>query len=189
MSDARERVRAHLLEHSVRRGEFILKSGRSSTWFIDSKKTICAPEVMIDLATLILERLPDDATAIGGLTMGADGATFITAGVAATRVGATRGRNLNAFSVRKEVKDHGAGGRIAGVLEPGDRVVITEDTVTRGTSLLEAAHVVRDYGAEVILLLAVVDRGGTVRAMAAEEGIAFDALFTSQDLGFTNEEM
>jgi orotate phosphoribosyltransferase len=139
---------------------------------------------MVDLATLILERLPDDATAIGGLTMGADGATFITAGV-----GATRGRNLNAFSVRKEVKDHGAGGRIAGVLEPGDRVVITEDTVTRGTSLLEAAHVVRDYGAEVILLLAVVDRGGTVKAMAAEEGIPFDALFTSQDLGFTNEEM
>jgi orotate phosphoribosyltransferase len=87
------------------------------------------------------------------------------------------------------VKDHGAGGRIAGVLVPGDRVVITEDTVTRGTSLLEAAHVVRDYGAEVILLFAVVDRGGTVSAMAAEEGIAFDALFTSQDLGFTNEEM
>jgi orotate phosphoribosyltransferase len=48
---------------------------------------------------------------------------------------------------------------------------------------------VRDYGAEVILLLAVVDRGGTVKAMAAEEGIPFDALFTSQDLGFTNEEM
>jgi orotate phosphoribosyltransferase len=138
---------------------------------------------MVDLATLILERLPDDATAIGGLTMGADGATFITAGV-----GATRGRRLNAFSVRKEVKDHGAGGRIAGVLELGDRVVITEDTVTRGTSLLEAAHVVRDYGAEVIMLFAVVDRGGTVRAMAAEEGIAFDALFTSQDLGFTDEE-
>jgi orotate phosphoribosyltransferase len=183
MSDARERVRQHLLEHSVRRGDFVLKSGRPSTWFIDSKKTICAPEVMVDLATLILERIPDDATAIGGLTMGADGATFITAGVAATR-----GRSLNAFSVRKEVKDHGAGGRIAGVLEPGDRVVITEDTVTRGTSLLEAAHVARDYGAEVIMLFAVVDRGGTVEAMAAEEGIAFDALYTSRDLGFTNEE-
>jgi len=139
---------------------------------------------MVDLATLILERLPDDVTAIGGLTMGADGVTFITAGVAATR-----GRGLHAFSVRKEVKDHGAGGRIAGVLEPGDRVVITEDTVTRGTSLLEAAHVVRDYGAEVIMLFAVVDRGGTVSAMAAQEGIAFDALFTSQDLGFTSEEL
>jgi orotate phosphoribosyltransferase len=183
VSDARERVRQHLLDHSVRRGEFILKSGRPSSWFIDSKKTICAPEMMVDLATQILEKIPEDATALGGLTMGADGATFITAAVAATR-----GRYLHAFSVRKEVKDHGAGGRIAGVLEPGDRVVITEDTVTRGTSLLEAAHVVQDFGAEVILLFAVVDRGGTVSAMAADEGIAFDALFTAQDLGFTNEE-
>jgi orotate phosphoribosyltransferase len=183
MSEARERVRQHLLDHSVRRGEFILKSGRPSTWFIDSKKTICAPEVMVDLATLILEKIPDDATAIGGLTMGADGATFVTAAVAATR-----GRYLHAFSVRKEVKDHGAGGRIAGVLEPGDRVVITEDTVTRGTSLLEAAHVVRDFGAEVILLLAVVDRGGTVAAMAADEGIGFEALFSARDLGFTDDE-
>jgi orotate phosphoribosyltransferase len=183
MSDARERVRAHLLEHSVRRGDFVLKSGRPSTWFIDSKKTICAPEVMVDLATLMLERIPTDANALGGLTMGADGASFITAGVAATM-----GRNLRAFSVRKEVKDHGAGGRIAGALEPGDHVVITEDTVTRGTSLLEAAHVVRDFGAEVVLLLAVVDRGGTARSMAAQEGWKFDALYTSVDLGFTDQE-
>ena len=69
--------------------------------------------------------------------MGADPVAFVTAGVAATR-----GRLLKAFSVRKEAKDHGGGGRIAGALDPGDRVVITEDTVTRGTSLLEAAHAV-----------------------------------------------
>lgn len=182
MSDARGRVLAHLLEHSVRRGDFVLKSGRSSTWFIDSKRTICAPEVMVDVATLLLERIPVDANAIGGLTMGADGAAFITAGVAATR-----GRMLRAFSVRKETKDHGGGGRIAGVLEVGDRVVITEDTVTRGTSLLEAARVVREFGAEVVLALAVVDRGGTASAMAAEEGLRFDALFSAPDLGFPYE--
>ena len=179
---ARDRVLAHLVEHSVRRGDFVLKSGRHSSWFIDSKQTICAPEVMVDVATLLLERIPDEVTAIGGLTMGADGATFITAGVAATR-----GRHLRAFSVRKEEKDHGAGGRIAGVLEPGDRVVITEDTVTRGTSLLEAARVVRDYGADVVLLLAVVDRGGTAASMAKADGWRFDALFSAPDLGFEYE--
>lgn len=179
---SRERVREHLLEHSVRRGDFVLKSGRRSSWFIDSKQTICAPEVMVDVASLLLERVPEDATAIGGLTMGADGASFITAGVAATR-----GRLLRAFSVRKEVKDHGGGGRIAGSLLESDRVVITEDTVTRGTSLLEAAKVVRDFGCEVVLLLAVVDRGGTVRDMAQKEGLAFDALFTAPDLGFDYE--
>jgi orotate phosphoribosyltransferase len=137
---------------------------------------------MVDVATLLLERIPFDATAIGGLTMGADGAAFITAGVAATRE-----RMLRAFSVRKEVKDHGGGGRIAGALLEGDHVVITEDTVTRGTSLLEAAKVVRDFGAEVVLLLAVVDRGGTVGEMAANEGLAFDALYSALDLGFSYE--
>ncbi len=182
MSDARERVRQHLLDFSVRRGDFTLKSGRKSTWFIDSKQTICAPESMLDVAELVLERMPTEVTAIGGLTMGADGVTFITAGVAATH-----GRALRAFSVRKEVKDHGAGGRIAGSLLPGDKVIITEDTVTRGTSLLEAAKVVRDFGAEVVLLLAVVDRGGTAAAMAAEEGWTFDALFSAPDLGFPYE--
>lgn len=182
MSDARERVLAHLLDHSVRRGDFTLKSGRKSTWFIDSKQTICAPESMLDVATLMLEKIPQNVTAIGGLTMGADGASFITAGVASTR-----GRSLRAFSVRKEVKDHGAGGRIAGSLLETDLVVITEDTVTRGTSLLEAAQVVREYGAQVVLLLAVVDRGGTVTDMAAKEGLAFDALFTAPDLGFDYE--
>jgi orotate phosphoribosyltransferase len=175
-------VLEHLETHSVRRGDFTLKSGRTSSWFIDSKQTICSPEIMVDVATLLLEKIPFDATAIGGLTMGADGVSFITAGVAATR-----GRLLRAFSVRKEVKDHGGGGRIAGALEVGDHVVITEDTVTRGTSLLEAAKVVQDFGAQVVLLLAVVDRGGTVGDMAAKEGLVFDALFSAPDLGFSYE--
>jgi orotate phosphoribosyltransferase len=182
MSDARSRVLEHLLEHSVKRGNFILKSGRESTWFIDSKQTICAPEVMLDVAVAMLEIVPREATAIGGLTMGADGVSFITAGVAAAQ-----GRALRAFSVRKEAKDHGAGGRIAGSLLPGDHVIITEDTVTRGISLMEAAHVVQEFGATVVLLSAVVDRGGTVAAMAAAEGLPFRALFTAPDLGFAYE--
>lgn len=182
MSDLHERVRLHLLEHSVKTGNFTLKSGRQSNWFIDSKQTICAPEAMADVATLVIAAMDPRATAIGGLTMGADGVSFITAGV-----GAVNGRPLRAFSVRKETKDHGAGGRIAGSLQPGDRVVISEDTVTRGTSLLEAAHVVQDFGCEVVQLIAVVDRGGTATEMAAAEGLVFTALFSAPDLGFSYE--
>ena len=179
---ARDRVLAHLLAHSVRTGEFVLKSGRTSNWFIDSKQTICDGTVSADVAALVLEAMDPTVNAIGGLTMGADGVAFITAGVAATQ-----GRALSSFSVRKEVKDHGAGGRIAGRLTPGDRVIITEDTVTRGTSLLEAAHVVQAFGCEVVQLLAVVDRGGTATAMAAAEGLTFSALFSAPDLGFAYE--
>jgi orotate phosphoribosyltransferase len=175
-------LRAHLLEHSVRRGTFTLKSGKTSDWFIDSKQTVCRPEAMLLVADAVLSLVPPDATAIGGLTMGADPVAFVTAAVAATR-----GRLLRAFSVRKETKDHGGGGRIAGALEEGDKVVITEDTVTRGSSLLEAARVVREAGAEPVLLVAVVDRGGTVEAMAAAEGLEFRAVLTAPDLGFPYE--
>ena len=175
-------LRAHLLEHSIRRGTFVLKSGKTSDWFIDSKQTVCRPEAMVLLADAVLDLIPADATAIGGLTMGADPVAFVTAAVAASR-----GRALRAFSVRKEAKDHGGGGRIAGALDPGDKVVVTEDTVTRGTSLLEAAKVVREAGAEPVLLVAVVDRGGTVEAMAAAEGLPFRAVFSAPDLGFPYE--
>lgn len=172
----------HLLRHSVRRGEFVLKSGRRSEWFLDVKQTTCRPDGMLLVADAVLAVLPDDVTAIGGLTMGADAAAFATAGIAASR-----GRGLKAFSVRKEAKDHGGGGRLAGALDPGDRVAITEDAVTRGVSMLEAATVVRECGADPVLLVPVVDRGGTVAALAAEAGIELRALVTAPDLGFPYE--
>ena len=172
----------HLLRHSVRRGDFVLKSGRRSEWFIDAKQTTCRPDGMLLVADALLAALPDDITALGGLTMGADAAAFATAAIAATR-----GRELKAFSVRKETKDHGGGGRIAGALDPGDRVAITEDAVTRGVSMLEAAEVVRAAGAEPVLLVPVVDRGGTVAALAADAGIELRALVTAPDLGFPFE--
>lgn len=172
----------HLLQHSVRRGDFVLKSGRRSEWFIDAKQTTCRPDGMLLVAEALLAVLPDDVTALGGLTVGADAAAYATAGIAATR-----GRPLKAFSVRKEAKDHGAGGRLAGALDPGDRVAITEDAVTRGVSMLEAADVVRECGAEPVLLVPVVDRGGTVAALAAEAGIPLVALVTAPELGFPYE--
>ena len=174
-----EALRRHILEHSVKTGDFVLKSGRTSKWFIDSKQTVCRPGGMLLVADAVLEVIPADSTAIGGLTMGADPVAFVTAGVAATR-----GRSLKAFSVRKEAKDHGGGGRVAGALDPGDKVVVTEDTVSRGTSLLEAVHAVRAEGAEVVLALAVVDRGGTAHDILGADGVAFRALLGSPDLGF-----
>ena len=170
----------HLLEHSVRRGDFVLKSGARSDWFIDSKQTACDPDGVLLVAAAALAVLPDDVTAIGGLTVGADPVAY---GVAA--VAATRGRRLRSFTIRKEAKDHGVTGRLAGPLRAGDRVVVTEDTVTRGTSLFEAVDVVRELGAEVALIMPLVDRGGTCAAMAESAGIPYRPLVTALDLGFT----
>jgi orotate phosphoribosyltransferase len=179
LDPAREALRRHVFEHSVKRGRFTLKSGRESTWFLDTKQTACRPDGIVLVADVALAIIPADATAIGGLTMGADPVAF---GVAA--VGATRGRALRSFSVRKEAKDHGVTGRLAGALQPGDKVVITEDTVTRGTSLMEAVEVVRAFGAEPVLITVIVDRGDTCAAMAAEAGVPYVPMLTARDLGF-----
>jgi len=173
---------AHLLEHSVRTGDFTLKSGRKSSWFIDSKQTVCRPDGLLLVADAALAVIPDDVDSLGGLTLGADPVAY---GIAA--VAATRGRDLRSFTIRKEAKDHGVEGRLAGALQTGDRVVITEDTVTRGASPIEAARVVRELGAEPVMILVVVDRGGTCAAAAEAEGIGFHALVTAPDLGFDYE--
>jgi orotate phosphoribosyltransferase len=178
----RDGLRRHLLEHSVKRGQFVLKSGRRTDWFIDAKQTVCRPDGLLLVAEAALEVIPADVDALGGLTMGADPVAF---GIAA--VAATRRRGLRSFSVRKEAKDHGVEGRIAGALQPGDRVVVTEDTVTRGTSPMEAVAAVRAFGAEPVCILVVVDRGGTCAAMAASAGLAFHALLSAPDLGFPYE--
>jgi orotate phosphoribosyltransferase len=179
LSPVLARLRDNVFEHSLKTGDFTLKSGRKSTWFLDTKQTMCRPDGALAVAEAALEVIPSDAAAIGGLTMGADPVAY---GIAA--VAATKGRQLRSFSVRKEAKDHGVTGRIAGALLPGDKVVITEDTVTRGTSIFEAVNAVREFGAIPIFITVIVDRGGTCAAMAAEAGITYVPLLTAPDLGF-----
>ena len=179
LDPARHALREHVLRHSLKTGNFTLKSGASSSWFLDTKQTACRADGVVLMADVALELIPKDAVAIGGLTMGADPVAY---GIAA--VAATRGVDLRSFSVRKEAKDHGVTGRIAGALQPGDKVVITEDTVTRGTSIMEAVDAVVAFGAIPVLITVVVDRGGTCGAMAAERGIPFIPMLTALDLGY-----
>lgn len=179
LDPARTALRDHVLRHSVKTGTFTLKSGATSSWFLDTKQTACRADGVLLMADVALGLLPPDADAIGGLTMGADPVAY---GIAA--VAATRGLHLRSFSIRKEAKDHGVVGRVAGALQAGDRVVITEDTVTRGTSIMEAVDVVRQFGATPVLITVIVDRGGTCEAMAAAAGIPFRPMLTAVDLGY-----
>lgn len=179
LDTARHKLREHVLQHSLRTGSFTLKSGKISNWFIDSKQTACRSDGILLVSDVALAILPPEIDAIGGLTMGADPVAF---GIAA--VAATRGRSLRSFSVRKETKDHGVTGRIAGALQPGDRVAIVEDTVTRGTSIFEAVEVVRTFGATPVFITVIVDRGGTCAAMATKERIAYQSMLTAPDLGY-----
>ena len=177
-----EVLRAHVLEHAVKHGQFTLKSGATSTWFLDTKQTACLPDGIIAVADAVFEvfgDVLDQIDAIGGLTMGGDPVAY---GVAA--VAATRGHHMRSFSVRKEAKQGGITGRIAGALRPGDRVLVTEDTTTRGTSLIEAAEQIEAFGAIPVWMTVIVDRGGTCAAMAAERSIDYRPLLGAPDLGF-----
>ncbi|MCL4449278.1 MAG: orotate phosphoribosyltransferase [Actinobacteria bacterium] len=172
-------LRDHIFLHSLRSGEFVLKSGRKSRWFIDAKQTVCSPEGMLLVAQAVTSVMPEETTAIGGLTMGADPVTFATAMFCNLS-----GRSIKAFSVRKEAKQHGIVGQIAGILDAGDQVVVVEDTVTRGTSIMQAVHAVRELGGQVVYIVAVVDRGGSCAEMAKKAGVEFCALVTAPELGF-----
>ena len=182
LSPTLDRLRSHVLEHSVKTGTFTLKSGATSSWFLDTKQTACRADGIIAVADAVIEMFGDvldDIDAIGGLTMGGDPVAY---GVQA--VAATRSRTLRSFSVRKEPKAGGITGRIAGALIPGDRVLVTEDTTTRGTSLIEAVDQIEAYGAHPVMMTVIVDRGGTCAAMAAAKGIDYRPLLTAPDLGF-----
>lgn len=106
-------------------------------------------EVALDV--LDGERLSPDL--IGGLTMGADPIAYAVAAESWRR-----GRQIHAFSVRKQAKRHGHGRRIDGCFEPGARVVVVEDVITTGGSALQACAAVSDAGGSVLAVLALVDR-------------------------------
>ncbi|TRZ79815.1 MAG: orotate phosphoribosyltransferase [Actinobacteria bacterium] len=179
LDPARTALRQHILKHSLKTGSFTLKSGKTSNWFLDSKQTACRSDGILLVSDVALAILPSEIDAIGGLTMGADPVAF---GIAA--VAATRGRMLRSFSVRKESKDHGITGRIAGALLPGDRVAIVEDTVTRGTSIFEAVEAVRAFGAIPVFITVIVDRGGTCAELARKANITYQPMLTAPDLGY-----
>jgi orotate phosphoribosyltransferase len=176
LAEARSVLIRALEDHGLRRGQFKLKSGRTSDWFMDTKRAICRSPVLWAVAELVLAEIDNEVTAIGGLTMGADPIAFATAAL-----GQSRGLELKAFSIRKSEKQYGQGGRVAGSLGAGDRVLVVEDTPTRGVSLLEAVKAVEQIGAVPIQTLAVLERGKHVRDVVAP--LPFHALVTAPDLG------
>jgi len=72
-----------------------------------------------------------------------------------------------------------------GALQPGDRVAVVEDTVTRGTSIFEAVEAIKEFGAVPVVITVIVDRGGTCAAMSAEAGITYVPMLTAPDLGYS----
>jgi len=171
-----------LRARSVQRGDFVLASGRRSTYYIDARLTTMAAEglAVIGRAGLAAIRAAGwEPAALGGLTMGADPVAYAVA-TASLQGG---GPIIDAFSVRKEAKQHGTGRRIEGNFSPGARVVVVEDVITTGGSAIQAIEAIQAEGGVVLGVLAVVDREEGGRAAIEGFGVGVVSLTTTKSLG------
>lgn len=182
----RERLAELLRDRSVKRGDFVLASGARSSVYVDCRTTTTHAEGQFLIGQTGWELLKSSGLhpdAVGGLTMGAD--PFASA-IAYTSWLA--GEPVNAFSVRKQPKDHGTGRRIEGCFEEGLRVLVLEDVITSGGSALEACSAVEGQGGEVIGVMALLDREAGGRERIEEAGYRVLSLFRISELLAEDEE-
>jgi orotate phosphoribosyltransferase len=165
-----------LREHALVIGEVTLTSGVVAQYYVDAKRAILRREGFEALGELLAEHVREwDATAVGGLTMGAD--PVACAALAG-------GADVKAFFIRKETKAHGLSRRIEGpLLEAGDRCIVVEDVVSTGGSTIKAIEALREAGHEICGVVSVLDRlmGGGER-IAAAAGAPYAALVTIDDV-------
>jgi len=169
-----------LKEKSVSYGDFVLSSGKRSPYYIDGKLTTFDAQGITLVGNLIYKRIKafkQTVSAVGGLTMGSDPLVISTI-IAAQKAGAL----LKGFSVRKEPKSHGKRKLIEGNLNPDDRVVVLDDVITTGSSTIKAIDAVKDFGANIIYVIALVDRkeGGVEKIRAL--GYDVQTFFTIDEL-------
>lgn len=180
MTEDRERLRALLIERSLTFGDFTLASGAKSDYYVDARLTTMSAEGQflvgrVGLAA-VRERWPDAAW-VGGLTLGADPVSYAIA-----HRSWIDEEPVQAFTVRKQAKDHGTAGRIEGGLGKGEPVVVIEDTLTSGSSALQAVAAIEEFGAVILGVLTVVDREAGGREKIAEAGHDLVALYTASEL-------
>jgi orotate phosphoribosyltransferase len=179
-SEDLRRLHELLLERSVKRGDFVLASGKRSSYYVDARLT-----TMSGLGQVLIGRIGlamiDEAgwtpDVVGGLTLGADPIAYAIAHTASLA-----GRRLDAFTVRKEAKGHGTGRLIEGGFTSGMSVVIVEDVITTGESALSAARAVAEAGGNILGVLAVVDREEGGREHIEEAGYAVRSLASTTQL-------
>jgi orotate phosphoribosyltransferase len=173
---AREILVDELRTHALVLGEVTLTSGQVAQYYVDAKRAILRPAGFAALGELVAEQARSwGATAVGGMTMGAD--PVACAALAG-------GADVKAFFVRKEAKQHGLARRIEGpLLEPGDRLMVVEDVVTTGGSTLRAIEAIQEAGHEIVGVVSVLDRlaGGGERIEAAA-GAPYLPLVTIDDI-------
>jgi len=181
ISASRARLAEIIRNRSFGRGEITLASGRKSNFYFNLKPTMLDPEGAALLADLAFDALKDEEIDyIGGLEMGA-----VPIAGAIAQISWLKNRPIAAFFVRKKPKEHGAKLAIEGFAKgeslEGKRVVIVEDVTTTGGSAVKAIDSVRDAGADIVMVLTIVDREEGAAETFREAGVPFRALYKASE--------
>ena len=156
-------------------GTFTLRSGRVSNYYLDKYLFETQPEILRELGERFAGYVDDSIDRLAGAELG--GIPLVTAAAMAT--------GKPSVLIRNQKKGYGTAKQIEGVLNPGDRVLFVEDVVTSGGQVLEGAQVLQDAGAEVVKIVAVIDREEGGRENIGAAGFEFASLFTKTDLGIS----
>lgn len=164
---------------AVFKGNFVLASGKESSYYIDLRLITLNPEGAYLIAEALFDLLTcEDVDFLGGLTLGADPICG-----AFSAISYLKGKPVPSFIVRKEGKKHGKTKAIEGPLRNGARVAIVDDVATSGGSLLKAINAVKDLDCEIVKVVTIVDRLEGAKEELAKHGFQLVSIFTREDLG------
>lgn len=154
-------------------GHFVLRSGAVSSYYLDKYRLTTRPEILRRLGVALARMLPPQTDRVAGPELGAV--------PLATAVSLESGRP--AVFVRRQAKAYGTAASFEGELESGERVVLLEDVLTTGGEAIRAAQALRDFGADLLEIIGVVDREEGAAANIAAAGFRYRPLFTKTGLG------
>ncbi|KPK97073.1 MAG: hypothetical protein AMJ95_10885, partial [Omnitrophica WOR_2 bacterium SM23_72] len=180
LEELKKKLLVLLEKEALRRGEFVLSSGKKSSYYLDGRVITLTPEGAFLVASIILELIKGRGVdAVGGPTLGAD--PIVGAVAALSHI---KQIPLKTFIVRKTVKVHGAGRQIEGpALAKNSRVILVDDVATTGGSLIEAKKALEKEGIDVKTAIVVVDREEGASRNLADAGLKLESLFTIKDFG------
>lgn len=169
-----------LNKEALRKGNFVLSSGKASSYYLDGRVITLTPEGAYLVADIMLEMIKGlDVDALGGPTLGADP---IVGAVAC--LSHLKQKPLKTFIVRKQQKEHGTKRLIEGpAIRKGASVVLVDDVATTGKAIIEAKQALDSEGIKIKKVIVIVDRGEGAKENLAKEGLELDSIFTIKDFG------
>ena len=169
----RDELIARIKQAAYLEGDFTLRSGKKSKYYLDKYRFETQPDILATLGAMFAERIPHGTDRLAGPELG---------GVALAAATSLAG-GLPFVIVRNAKKDYGTANQYEGVLDKGESVLLLEDIATTGGQVLEAAKTLTEFGCKVNGILAVIDRLEGARENIEAQGYSFDTLLTRDDLG------